>query len=95
MRLLLQHGADAKIQDKHGKTALDCAQGLRRPTPCSFLNSFAIRWTTFVTYSNVMTVDTFMCIEHAHSDDHVICAALLARHGERAMVSKEDGHEEL
>ena len=42
-----------------------------------------------------MTVDTFMCIEHAHSDDHVICAALLARHGERAMVSKEDGHEEL
>ena len=42
-----------------------------------------------------MTVDTFMCIEHAHSDDHVICAALLARHGERAMVSEEDGHEEL
>ena len=46
-------------------------------------------------YSHVMTVDTFMCIEHAHSDDHVICAALLARHGERAMVSEEDGHEEL
>ena len=59
MRLLLQHGADAKIQNKHRETALDGAQ------------------------------------EHAHSDDHVICAALLARHGERAMASNEDGHEEL
>ena len=48
----------------------------------------------FVTYSYV-TVDTFMCVEHAHSDDHVICAALLARHGESAMASNEDGHEEL
>ena len=28
VRLLLQHGADAKIQNKHRETALDGAQGL-------------------------------------------------------------------